>query len=227
MSVTEHDSHVDDHGGHVGGHHDTPQDRHKKEHIATWMFIGGDAVFFMLEVFMWFYLRSLNTNGMWRGTNCSKANPCTDGLGNPMTAAVPKAAALHTLAIAALMVISAAIIWFAEVQSRQGASRKTTTPLAGLALLFVIGAIVWQIVQFSILPFTTIQGTYASTFEFFMGSNLAHFALILVIGLGLVNRSRMGKFEGGHWYQLHLSRLFWVWIAASSATLAVIAVAFA
>jgi len=223
MSITEHDTHEE----HAGGHHELPQDRHKKEHIALWLFIGGDAVFFMLEIFFWFYLRSLNTNGMWRGAACSKANACTDGLGNPITSPIPKAAAIHTLAIAVLILVSAAVIWFAEVQARQGASRKTTTPLVSLAVLFAVGAIIWQIVQFQVLPFTTIDGTYASTFEFYMGSNLAHFGLVMFIGTGLMFRSRAGKFENGNWYQLHLSRLWWVWVAVSSAILALVSVLFA
>ena len=240
MTVTEHDTHAE------GGHHESPQHKHKKEHIAIWLFIAGDAVFLMLELFAWFYLRTLNTNGGWRFTQCTKAlsdqisgtlvgtpafnsnaQTCTDGLGNPITHQIATAAPIHTIAIAVLMLISAAFIWFAEVQARQGATRKTTTPLAGFALLFVIGAIVWQIVQFQVLPFTTIDGTYASLFEFYMGANLAHFALILIIAQGMLFRSRAGKFENGNWYQLHLSRLFWVWVAASSALLALVTIFFA
>ena len=232
MSITEHDHDVAGHGGEAGGHHESPQDRHKKEHIALWLFIGGDAVFTVLEVFMWFYLRTLNPallngSGMWRGTGCSKANPCTDGLGNPITAQIPKAAAIHTIAVFLLVIISAAFVWFAEVQARQGATRKGTSPLLGLGLLFLVGAIVWQIVQFQVLPFTTIDGAYASTFEFYMGSNLAHFAILLTVGTGIFNRSRQGKYENGNWYQLHLSRLFWVWIAFSTTLLGLVAVLFA
>ena len=223
MSVTEHDMHVPL----EGGSHETPQERHRMEHIALWLFIGGDAFFCVLEIFFWFYLRSLNTNGMWRGTNCSKANACTDGLGNPLTHPIAKAAAVHTLLIAVIMLASAAVIWFAEVQAREGATRKTTTPLIGLALLLSLGAIAYQIIQFQILPFTTIDGTYASTFEFFMGSNLAHFGLVAFIGTGLFLRSRKGKFENGSWYHLHLSRLWWVWIALSTTILAIVSVFFA
>jgi heme/copper-type cytochrome/quinol oxidase subunit 3 len=228
MSITEQGHEVADHGeGEHGGHHESPQDRHKKEHIAVWLFIGGDAVFLVLEIFMWFYLRSLNTNGMWRGVDCSKAKACMDALGNPITAPIPKAAAINTVGIFVLMLVSAALIWFTEVQARQGATRKTTTPLAGLALLLLSGAVVWQIIQFQYLPFQTIDGTYASTFEFFMGSNLAHFFVLLVIAIGLFNRSRHGKYEDDNWYQLHLGRLFWVWLAASATTLGLVVVLFA
>jgi len=74
-----------------------------------------------------------------------------------------------------------------------------------------------------VLPFTTIDGAYASLFEFFMGSNLAHFLLVLVIAVGLFNRSRIGKLEHSNWYQAHLGRLWSVWVAASATVLALIA----
>lgn len=204
-------------------HHESPQERHKKEHLAIWLFIFGDAVILALEIFFWFYLRTLNTNGMWIGAACSKANPCTDGLGNPITAPIQQADGIYTLAVAALIIVGAAFIWLAEVQARGGATRKATTPLLGLATLFTLGAIVLQFVQFQVLPFTTIDGAYASVFEFYMGSNIAHFLIVLMIAVGLMTRSRKGMLEGGNWYQAHLSRLFAVWVAFSATVLAVIA----
>ena len=210
-----------------GGHHETPAQRHQKEHMATWMFIGGDAVFFALEIFFWFYLRSLNTTGMWIGAKCSKLNPCTDGLGNPITHPIPKAAIGYTLGVAALIIVSAAFIWFAEIQGRDGASRKALTPLLGLGVLFSLAAIGLQFYQFQVLPFTTIDGTYASVFTFFMGSNIAHFLLVATIGTGLMNRARIGKYDNHNWYQIHSGRLFAVWVAFSCAVLAVIASFFA
>jgi heme/copper-type cytochrome/quinol oxidase subunit 3 len=245
MSITDqqmHDSH-DDHGHHGhyeegGNHHDTAQEKHRKEHMATWLFIFGDVVFFLLELFFWFYLRANNTAGMWRAMNCTPANgklgptdeglnTCTDGLFNPITHAIPKANPVYTIIVFALIAIAAAFVWFAEVQSRKGATKKTTHPLTALALFFVLAAIAAQFYQFQVLPFTTIQGTYASTFEFYMGSNVAHFLLALVIVTGLWSRSRLGKFDNGKWYQLHLSRLFLVWVAASCVILGLVTIFFA
>jgi len=220
MSTTE----ISEAGQHEGGgHHESPRERHKKEHMALWLFIGGDAVVFALEIFFWFYLRTLNVNGMWLGNACSKLNPCTDGLGNPITAPISEANGLYTMGVAALIIVSAIFIWQAEIQARSGAHRKATTPLLGLALVFCLVAIGLQIYQFQVLPFTTIDGAYASLFEFFMGSSLAHFLLVLVIAVGLFNRSRIGKLEHSNWYQAHLGRLWAIWVAASATVLALIA----
>ena len=88
-----------------------------------WLFIGGDLVFLLMELFFWFYLRALNTNGMWRGVDCSKANPCTDGLGNPITSEIAKANPAYTLTIAGLAVIAAVLVWRAEASARDQAKR--------------------------------------------------------------------------------------------------------
>ena len=49
-----------------------------------------------------------------------------------------------------------------------------------------------QIYQFQVIPFTTIDGAYASTYEFFMGSTLAHLILLRFIILGLWIRAQQG-----------------------------------
>lgn len=211
----------------VAGHHETREQRHFKERMAVWLFIGGDLVFLLMELFFWFYLRALNTNGMWRGAACSKANPCTDGLGNPITSEIAKANPAYTLTIAGLVVIAALLIWRVEVAARAQAKRGAVSGIAGLGLLVLLAAVVVQCFQFGKLPFTTIDGSYASSFIFFMGSTLGHLLLLTFLIFALWNRSRMGKYDGGHWYQVRVSRIFAAWIAISTCVLALVMVLFA
>ena len=49
---------------------------------------------------------------------------------------------------------------------------------AALGLVVLLAAVVVQCYQFGQLPFTTIDGTYASSFIFFMGSTLGHLLLL-------------------------------------------------
>ncbi len=211
----------------VAGHHETREQRHFKERLAVWLFIAGDAVFLLMELFFWFYLRALNTNGMWRGVNCTKANPCTDGLGNPITSEIAKANPAYTLVIMGLTVVAALLVWRTEVSSRDQHSRGAIGAAAAGALVFVLGAVVVQCLQFGSLPFTTIDGTYASTFLFFMGSTLAHLLLLSFLTLALWNRARVGRYDGGHWYQVRVNRTFAVWIAISTCLLGLVMVLFA
>jgi heme/copper-type cytochrome/quinol oxidase subunit 3 len=210
----------------VAGHHETREQRHFKERLAVWLFISGDAVFLLMELFYWFYLRALNTDGMWRGVACTKANPCTDGLGNPITHEITKSTPWWTVSIAILVVIAAGLIWGVERATQRQAKRSTVGSTAALGLTVVLAAIVVQCLQFGQLPFTTIDGTYASTFEFFMGSTLAHLGLLAFIVLGLWSRANRGRYDGGHWYQVRIIRVFAAWLATSTAILAIVMIAF-
>jgi len=232
VTTTELDSHGhdDEHGhGHgpavpgaenPGGEHESAEKRDQKERFMIGLFISGDALFLILELFTWFYLRSLNVNGLWNGANCSTANPCTDGLGNPIVAQIPKANPWHSIAIACLTIVCAGFVWLAESAAKRQAGKKAVATASGIALLFLLGAVAWQIYQFQVLPFTTIDGAYASTFEYFIGSTLAHLILLLFIVFGLWMRARKGRYEGSTWYRVRIIRYFAVWIAVSCAVLA-------
>ena len=211
----------------VAGHHESREQRHFKERLAVWLFIGGDLVFLLMELFFWFYLRALNTNGLWRGADCTKASPCYDGLGNSITSEIAKANPAYTLTIAGLTVIAALLIWRVEAASRAQDKRGVISGFAGLGLLVLLAAVVVQCLQFGKLPFTTIDGSYASSFIFFMGSTLGHLLLMSFLIFALWNRARMGKYDGGHWYQVRLTRIFAAWIAISTCILALVMVLFA
>jgi heme/copper-type cytochrome/quinol oxidase subunit 3 len=210
----------------VAGHHETREQRHFKEHIVVWIFISGDAVFLLMELFYWFYLRALNTDGMWRGADCSKAKPCTDGLGNPITHEIAKATPWYTVSVAILVVIAAALIWGVERLAQRQAGRSAISGGAGVGLAVLVAAIVVQCYQFGQLPFTTIDGSYASAFEFFMGSTLVHMLLLAFIVVGLWIRARRGRYDGGHWYQVRIIRIFATWLAVSTCILAIVMSAF-
>ncbi len=218
-------SHGDD--THYESEHETAEQRDHKERLAIWLFIAGDGLFLLLELFTWFYLRALNTDGMWRGNKCSGANPCTDGLGNPIVHQVTKANPWYSAGVAALVVVAALFIWITERAARNNENRRVVSGVAGLSLVVLLAAIALGFYQFQTLPFTTIDGSYASTFEFFMGSTLAHVILLTFVAVGLWNRARMGRYNGGRWYRVRVIRYFAVWIAVSACILAIVMSVFA
>ncbi len=111
--------------------------------------------------------------------------------------------------------------------SQRQRSRAAIGGNAAAALVFVVAAVVVQCLQFGHLPFTTIDGSYASAFTFFMGSTLGHLLLLTFLLFALWNRARRGKYDGGHWYQVRVNRIFAVWIAISTCILALVMVLFA
>jgi heme/copper-type cytochrome/quinol oxidase subunit 3 len=213
--------------GHEGGHHESPEQRDHRERLGLWLFIGGDAVFLMLELFAWFYLRALNTGGMWRGAACTNASPCTDGLGNPITHEVAKASPWYTVCVAVLVVVAALLITVVERAAVKRGTRSAMGGITGLAFIVLLAAIVVQCLQFGSLPFSTIDGSYASVFEFFMGSTLAHVAILAFVIFGLWNRIRVGRYDDGRWHRVRIIRMFTVWIAISVCVLALVMSLFA
>jgi heme/copper-type cytochrome/quinol oxidase subunit 3 len=227
MTTTEHGDGPDagkghEEDGHGGGHHETPEQRDRIEHVGLWLFIGGDAVFLLLELFAWFYLRALNTSGMWRGVACTVASPCTDGLGNPITHVIAKANPAYTLCIAALVVVGALLIALVERGAVRRDSRGALGGITILALIVLLAAVALQCYQFGVLPFQTIDGSYASVFEFFMGSTLAHVAILAFVTFGMWNRIRLGRYDDGRWLRVRVIRMFAVWIAVSVCVLAIV-----
>lgn len=224
VTTTEHaEAHAhDDHGG--GGHHETHEARDQKERLALWLFIGGDLVFLLLELFTWFYLKALNTGDMWRCAGCTAAHPGTDGLGNPITHQIATANPAYTLTIAGLAVIAALGLWGVESGVRNHEKSKAGG-YGALSVVVLLAAIVVQCLQYGKLPFTTIDGAYASTFEFFMGSTLAHLILLAFLALGVWNNARKGNYDN-RWYRTRLVRIFGAWIAISACILAIVMSAF-
>ena len=104
--------------------------------------------------------------------------------------------------------MAALLIWTTERAARNNENRRVVSGVAGLGLVPLLAAIGLGIYQFQTLPFTTIDGSYASTFEFFMGSTLAHVILLTFIALGLWNRARLGRYNDGRWYRLRVIRYF-------------------
>lgn len=222
MTVLENE---DAHGAdetHEGEHHNSPIAKYRREHLALWLLIGGDAIFWLLELFSWFYLKALNTNGMWRGAACTTANPCTDGLGNPITAEIAKANPWFTVVVAILSVVAALLFVRAEAAGRDHGGRGSISAPALGAMLVLLGGIAVLLAQFNDLPFSTIDGAYASCFEFFMGSTLVHFLILGFIALGVTNRARRGRYDGEEWRQLRLVRIFAGWIAVSTVVLSAV-----
>ncbi len=227
ITTTEHDDAHGEPPPAAGGHHETPEQRDHKERLALWLFISGDALFLLLELFSWFYLRALNTDGLWRGSACTTANPCTDGLGNNITREITRANPWYSAGVAALAVVSALLIWTVERSARDRERRGVTSGVAGLAFLALLATIAFQIYQFQVLPFTTIDGAYASTYEFFMGSTLAHLVLLTFIGFGLWNRARQGRYDNGNYYRVRIIRIFAEWIAITACVLTLVSSLFA
>ncbi|MEO9220276.1 MAG: hypothetical protein ABI251_00590 [Mycobacteriaceae bacterium] len=161
------------------------------------LIIAADAAFLAALVFTYFYLRGLNTEGGW----------------------VPKGSPTEAIwiswALAGGMVLSAALYRWGEAGNLAG--RKDRLGLgAGLAVLVLVATTVGQIIQMGTFPFEAESGSYASTLYVLAGDNLFHLLLTLFIGIGLWNRSRLGKYTAIDSWQVRVVGIWWSWVALTA-----------
>jgi heme/copper-type cytochrome/quinol oxidase subunit 3 len=87
---------------------------------------------------------------------------------------------------------------------------------AGLAVLVLAATAVGQIIQMETFPFKVETGSYASTLWVLAGANLFHLLLTLFIGIGLWNRSRIGKYTATDSWQVRVVGIWWSWVALTT-----------
>jgi heme/copper-type cytochrome/quinol oxidase subunit 3 len=223
-----------------GGHFLTPEVVDSQQRLGVWLFIGGDIIIVAALLFTYLYLRGVNTSGHWMSLVGYKGhsyayyqNIANGSVGLPAPKLIhvgPMSAGLEWL-IAAVTVVSGAIVWQAERALRATKNAKAYSTMAAFATVVVVVAIVLTIIQLRSVPEVFVatndsQGmaytAYDSAFLAIAGSGLFHLLVLTFLGLGLMIRSSKGLINGDRWHQARLVRFFWVWIAASSVIVAAV-----
>ena len=112
-------------------------------YVAARLLAGATTFFFLAFVFAYFYLRSLNQNGMWRPAHVKPEQ----GLG---------------VAIIACVLVSAVLAYVAGRQMRRQISGWLVP--ASIAILLGLAAVVLQAVEYSKQSFGPTDGAYASVY---------------------------------------------------------------
>jgi heme/copper-type cytochrome/quinol oxidase subunit 3 len=87
---------------------------------------------------------------------------------------------------------------------------------AAIAVVLVVADTVGQIIQLATFPFRVDSGSYASSVFTLAGANLFHLLITLFVGVGLLNRARLGKYTlASHW-QVRVVGIWWTWIAGAA-----------
>jgi heme/copper-type cytochrome/quinol oxidase subunit 3 len=143
--------------------------------LAARVLAGATIMFFLAFIFAYFYLRSLNTHGMWHPANVDP----------------PQA---YGAVIVILFAGSAGLLAYAADAARRG---RGWLPAAGLSLLLGLAGCVVQTFEYAHIGFGPQSGGYASVF---MGWTLLFVVLVLpamfwvevLIAEGLRNRGSSG-----------------------------------
>jgi heme/copper-type cytochrome/quinol oxidase subunit 3 len=112
--------------------------------VAAQLWASATVFFFFAFLFAYFYLRSLNSQGLWRPKH------------------VDPSLTLGTLATAA--VVAAAILLRLALQNRRGENLRAWRQKGGVALGLLLLAIVLQIVEWATQGFGPTDGSYAGVY---------------------------------------------------------------
>lgn len=165
--------------------------------IGVVLLIVADASFVAALIFSYFYLRGLNTEGQWLS---SGAKTATIWVG---------------WAIAGVLVLSALAYRWGLDGIRTADSRRLVAGMATAVVLIIIDA-VFQVIQLASFGFKPDANAYASSVYTLAGANLFHLLLTLFIGVGLWNRSRLGKYTAESHWQVDIVGIWFAWIAVAA-----------
>lgn len=155
---------------------DAPEVEARSLTIGAYLIAAAIAFFFVAFLFAFLYLRSLNSNGRWAGTNGHHVSTTT-GSG---------------IAILGCVLVSVVLVRLALVEVRRKA-RPVWWTLAGVGFLLGLAAVAIQCWQYTDMPFGTSEGGYASVYMGWTGffTIVVFFAMVwLEIILATARRTR-------------------------------------
>lgn len=181
----------------VDGHLD-PEFAGGMNKLGVILLIVGDAFFTLSLVFTYLYLRGLNTNGLWMGKD------------------------VHPVSTAFSWVIVLVVVasWAAYRWGERGGNDKARIALGvGVASALVLVDVVMQVVQMVGAGFTPRDGAYASAWMALAGYHVVHLLLSLFLGIGIMNRARVGRFAQTAWH-VRLVGYWWSWLVLAAVLIA-------
>jgi heme/copper-type cytochrome/quinol oxidase subunit 3 len=183
-------------------HHEHPDVVGSRNRLGVILLIVADVAFALSMLFTYFYLKAQNVNEMWL--------PAADG-DAPAILPVSSASAWKISAIAAIGLLA----HFMALRNVRRGNQSNLKAFGFIALLASLIALVIQVQQFGVMPFTFYNGTYASCWYLFAIVNTVHLILTAFIALGNWNRSRLGLYKSDHWHVV-IVNVWWVWMVVSS-----------
>jgi heme/copper-type cytochrome/quinol oxidase subunit 3 len=176
------------------GYAETPELHERIDRIGFGLVGGATVMFFLGFVFAYFYLRSLDNNGLWRPSGVEPPS----GYG---------------IAIAAALVLSAVAFGYAARAARQGGGGWVAA--SGVALVLGLFACVAQCFEYAHISFGPESGGYASVFFgwtalYVVVTLIALYRVETVFAAGLRNRGRADAIPEG----FAPGAMYWALLAA-------------
>jgi len=183
-------------------HHEHPDVVGSRNRLGVILILVADIAFALSILFVYFYLRGQNVNGMWL-PRASEESP-----------AVLPISSRGSWTLTAIAAFGLLCHYYALKGVRAGS--QTQLKLGGLvALVASVVAMAMQFNQIANAPFTFNSGAYASCYYLIAILNFVHLVLTVFFALGNWNRSRLGLYARDHWH-VDIVNVWWVWMTVSS-----------
>ena len=182
-------------------HHEHPDVVGSRNRLGVILILVADIAFALSMLFVYFYLKQQNVNGMWLPAATEES---------PVVTPISSTGAWQ-------LTVLCAIGMLANLFARSGVqanSRERINLGTGLAIVVISVATVMQVMQMNSTGFTTRMGAYASSYYLIASINLIHLVITLFIAIGNWNRGRLGLYSQNHWH-LTISHVWWIWMTVS------------
>jgi cytochrome c oxidase subunit 3 len=178
--------------GHAASH-DDGVDHDLKLRRGMLFYVLTDVLFviFMLASYVW--LRAIHAEGWF-----------------PQGTKLPDDQTVYVLT--GLCVLSA-IFFFIGFMGLRGGSKTTLTICMAVATVLAIAAVSGQIRFMGHLPFTTGDGSFASTYILLSGYHIYHLLLGIFLGIGVTHRALRGRYSSDRTAGLSAIGYYWYWMA--------------
>ncbi|HEY1388342.1 MAG TPA: cytochrome c oxidase subunit 3 [Ktedonobacterales bacterium] len=178
--------------GHAASHGDGV-DHDLKLRRGMLFYVLTDVLFviFMLASYVW--LRAIHADGWF-----------------PQGTKLPDDQTVYILT--GLCVLSA-IFFFIGFMGLRGGSATTLTICMAIATVLAIAALSGQFRFMGNLPFTTADGSFASTYILLSGYHIYHLLLGIFLGIGVTHRALRGRYSSNRTAGLSAIGYYWYWMA--------------
>ncbi len=187
---------------HSNPHHEHPDAVGSRNRLGAILILVADIAFALSVIFVYFYLKGQNVNGMWlpKASDTAGATTPVSSMGVWYLTAIAAVGLLtHRYALAGVR-----------------AKNQTQLKLGSLmALIASLVGLVYQGMQINSASFTITMGAYASCYYLIAGLNFMHLLFTVFISLGNWNRSRLGIYVSDHWH-VDIVNVWWIWMTVSS-----------
>ena len=172
---------------------ESPATEARKISVGIIIYIATDVFLAIMFFITYLWLRQYNTNDLWY----------------PSGVQAPSHLELLWPAIA--LAVSSGVYLVAQLAVRSNMQRLFRIAVL-VALLIMLGVLIWEVVAMGHLPFTQYDGSFASSYLLLLGYHIVHMAIAVIVGVGITVRAFRGYYGATRHVGVDLAGVWWHWV---------------